>query len=59
MICHYSGRAIPEGMAVMVGATIPGVKAAYAVHSDEVCQHRENLIAFHESERNCNTCKNL
>ena len=55
--CHYTGKPIPAGEEIVVGAIIPNVKAKYYVSDIEL--HKRSKRLFDESEANCNTCKHL
>lgn len=57
--CHFTGRPTWPSDAVIVGATIPGVKARYVMHKEAVAEQRQSAVWFHESEANCNTCASL
>lgn len=59
--CRYTEEEIDIKDAVKIGATIPGVQAEYYMkNTPEVREmHRQQQIAFHESEANCNTCVHL
>lgn len=59
--CRYTGDIVSADDANIVGAMIPGVKARYVIAPTTKAKiaHKESFIAFHESEGNCNTCKNL
>lgn len=59
--CRYTDGLVWANQALVVGATIPGVKARYVIAdtSEARQQHRLSGISFHESEANCNTCAHL
>ena len=59
--CRYTQVLLWPDETAVIGATIPGVKTRYYMaRTDEAkALHRENGIAFHESEANCNTCSML
>ncbi len=57
--CRYSKLATWADEAVKIGALIPGVKAAFYMHPESRNLHKKSVAAFHESEANCNTCRDL
>lgn len=59
--CRYTNEEIDIKDAIKIGATIPGVIAQYYMkNTSEVRElHKQQQIAFHESEANCNTCANM
>lgn len=59
--CRYTGALIVAPDGVVIGATMPGVKARYVMAdtAEAKQRHKEQGIAFHESEANCNTCRHL
>ena len=60
-LCRYTGVPVLAEDVVVVGATIPGVKARYFMANTEEARKAKKAsgIAFHESEANCNTCAHL
>ena len=59
--CRYTKKPVSVADGVIVGANIPGVKAAYLMATTTEAKEakKQSDIWFHESEANCNTCKNL
>ncbi len=57
--CRYTSTLVWADSCVVVGATMPGVKARYVMAPTvrAAQAHRASGIAFHESEANCNTCR--
>jgi hypothetical protein len=60
-VCRYTGVSIQPEQSLTIGATIANVKAQYLIANtgDAKDLHKQQTIAFHESEANCNTCANL
>ena len=59
--CRYTGALVDQDQALTVGTTLPNVKARYIIANTDQAKtmHKQQIIAFHEHEANCNTCKNL
>jgi hypothetical protein len=59
--CRYTGELVGGENAKIIGATVPGVKSKYVMSKSEAAKLAkiESDNDFHESEANCNTCRNL
>ncbi len=59
--CRYTEKFLWPDDAKIIGATVPGVKARYAISArpEVLATHKAQGVAFHESEANCNTCRAL
>lgn len=59
--CRYTKELVWSGVAVVIGATIPGLDVRYVLAPTQQAKeaHKASTLAFHESEANCNTCKDL
>ena len=59
--CRYTRALVWADSATVIGATMPGVKARYVMATTDQANaaHKASVIAFHESEENCNTCRFL
>lgn len=56
--CRYTSSMVWADACEVIGSVVPGVKARYVIAPTIEARHAHKAsgIAFHESERNCNTC---
>lgn len=52
-------RFLTTNNAVVIGSIIPCLNVQYLIHQDHLDIHKQSVKNFHESERNCNTCRFL
>ena len=59
--CRYTEHLVWADVAIVIGATMPGVRARYVMAEtvEAKAAHKASGIAFHEIEANCNTCRFL
>lgn len=57
--CYYTGKEISESEVIWVGSILPNVKVKLPCAPGYEPHRKESIKLFHESERNCNTCKHL
>lgn len=57
--CHYTGKEVSEVEVIWTGAIIPNVKVRVPCAPGYEPYRKESIRLFDESEKNCNTCKNL
>lgn len=62
-ILHNTMYSIKENVshndAVVIGSTIPNVDYKALIPIKNLPDHKKSIQFFHQSEMNCNTCKNL
>jgi hypothetical protein len=58
-VCHWTGKTVSDDQVVWTGGVIPNVKARYPAAPGYEEARKESVRLFHESERNCNTCRYL
>jgi hypothetical protein len=61
MRCHYTDSLVLATDVVPVVGAIPGTGVVgYMANTDAaIASHKAQVAAFHECEKNCNTCKHL
>lgn len=57
--CFYTGKIVTEDEVIWVGSVLPNVKIKVPCAPGYEQFRKKSIRLFHESERNCNTCKHL
>lgn len=57
--CQYTGALIRRDESILLGAVVPQVSHSFVSHPLAGPARKRSVVAFDESEQNCNTCAKL